>query len=204
MSENFRAGAYLPRGYIHKKESRMPRIKQPAIPSFVLSSFKQFGVKIKHFTSPAAFEKVLLQFITRNNVLHLSTCRNNITRTTPIEYRPDGFTFYMLSEGGSKFNNLKVNKTVSFSIAEPYYPDKDYWGGKGLQAWGKAKVYSRKDNPRRFENALKKMRVYESLKKMGQTKLPANFNIRVIEITPDRMKYRNVREGVYNVTWEKK
>jgi hypothetical protein len=112
-------------------------------------------VRIKRFATPAAFEKVLLQFIHRNNVLHLSTCRNNITRTTPIEYRPDGFTFYILSEGGSKFNNLKVNKTVSFSIAEPYYPDKDYWGAKGLQAWGKAKVYNKKDNPRRFETALR-------------------------------------------------
>jgi hypothetical protein len=182
----------------------MSRIREPKIPSFVQSSFKRSGVKIKRFTSPAAFEKVLMQFIHRNNVLHLSTCRNNVTRTTPIEYRPDGFTFYMLSEGGSKFNNLKVNKTVSFSIAEPYYPDKDYWGAKGLQVWGKAKVYNKKDNPRRFETALKKMRVYESLKKMGLTALPPNFNIRVIEITPDRMKYRNVREGVYNVIWERK
>ncbi len=182
----------------------MSKITAPAIPSFVQSSFKQSGVKIKHFTSPAAFEKVLMQFLTRNNVLHLSTCRNNITRTTPIEYRLDGFTFYLLSEGGSKFNNLKVNKTVSFSIAEPYFPEKDYWGAKGLQAWGKAKVYSKKDNPCRFETALKKMRVYESLKKMGLKQLPAHFNIRVIEITPDRMKYRNVREGVYNVTWQRK
>jgi hypothetical protein len=182
----------------------MPKITQPKTPSFVQASFKKSGVKIKHFTSPAAFEKVLIHFIKRNNVLHLSTCRNNITRTTPIEYRPDGFTFYMLSEGGSKFNNLKVNTTVSFSIAEPYYPDKDYWGARGLQAWGKAKVYNQKDNPRRFETALRKMRVYESLKKMGLKQLPAHFNIRVIEITPDRMKYRNVREGVYNVTWERK
>ncbi len=73
-----------------------------------------------------------------------------------------------------------------------------------MQAWGKAKVYNKKDNPRRFETALRKMRVYESLEKMGQTQLPSHFNIRVIEITPDRMKYRNVREGVYNVIWERK
>ncbi len=182
----------------------MAKIKQPKAPSFVLPVFKQAGVRIKKFESSAAFEKVLMKFLKRNNVLHLSTSRNNIPRTTPIEYRLDGFTFYMLSEGGSKFNNLKVNNTVSFSIAETYHPEKDFWGAKGLQAWGKAKVYSKKSAPGRFENALKKMKVYESLKKMGQNELPPQINFRVIEITPDRMKYGNVREGVYNVTWERK
>ena len=182
----------------------MAKIKQPQVPSFVLPVFKQSGVKIKHFKSPAVFEKVLMKFLKRNNVLHLSTSRNDITRTTPLEYRLDGFTFYILSEGGSKFNNLKVNNTVSFSIAEPYHPEKDFWGAKGLQAWGKAKVYNKKDNPRGFDSALKKMKVYESLKKMGQEELPPQFNFRVIEITPDRMKYGSVREGVYSVTWEKK
>ena len=182
----------------------MSKIKQPKAPSFVLPVFKQAGVKIKKFKSSAVFEKVLMKFLKRNNVLHLSTSRNNIPRTTPLEYRLDGFTFYILSEGGSKFNNLKVNNTVSFSIAETYHPEKDFWGAKGLQAWGKAKVYSNKTDPRRFENALKKMKVYESLKKMGQNELPPQINFRVIEITPDKMKYGNVREGVYNVTWERK
>ncbi len=182
----------------------MAKIKQPKAPSFVLPVFKQAGVKIKKFESSTTFEKVLMKFLKRNNVLHLSTSRNNIPRTTPLEYRLDGFTFYILSEGGSKFNNLKVNNTVSFSIAETYHPEKDFWGAKGLQAWGKAKVYSKKTDPRRFENALKTMKVYESLKKMGQNELPPQINFRVIEITPDRMKYGNVREGVYSVTWERK
>ena len=100
----------------------MAKIKQPNVPSFVLPVFKQSGVKIKTFTSAAAFEKVLLRFLKRNNVLHLSTTKNDVPRTTPLEYRLDGFTFYILSEGGGKFNNLKANKTVSFSIAEPYHP----------------------------------------------------------------------------------
>ena len=125
-------------------------------------------------------------------------------RTTPLEYRHDGLTFYNLSEGGNKFNNHKVNKYVSFSIAVPYFPKKDFWGGKGLQAWGKAKVYSKKTDPRRFNRALKKMKVLESIKKLGVTSLPPQFNYRVIEITPDKMTYGNLREGVYNVTWTKK
>lgn len=108
----------------------MATIKQKKVPAFVLPVFKQSGIKITHFRSAAAFEKVLMHFLKRNNVLHLSTTRSNVPRTTPLEYRLDGFTFYILSEGGGKFNNLKVNSTVSFSIAEPYYPKKDFWGGK--------------------------------------------------------------------------
>jgi len=181
----------------------MAKIKQPKAPSFVLPVFKQSGITIKTFKSAAAFEKVLMKFLKRNNVLHLSTTKNDVPRTTPLEYRLDGFTFYILSEGGGKFNNLKVNKTVSFSIAEPYHPKKDFWGAKGLQVWGTAKVYSQKSDPRRFKNALKKMKVFESLKKMGQKELPPQINFRVIEITPSKMRYGSVREGVFNVTWEK-
>jgi len=170
----------------------------------VLPVLKQSGIKLKDFSSVASFEKVLLKFLKRNNVLHLCTCRNKMPRATPLEFRRDGFTFYILSEGGDKFNNLKVNKNVSFSIAEPYLPEKDFWGAKGLQAWGKAKVYSQKTDPRRFENALKKMKVMESLKRMGVNQLPPQFNYRVIEITPDRMRYGSLREGVFNVTWHRK
>jgi hypothetical protein len=182
----------------------MASIKQLKVPTIVTSVFKQVGIKIKNYKTAAAFEKDVMKFIARNNVLHLSTVRGKMPRTTPLEYRPDGLTFYILSEGGEKFNNLKVNKSVSFSIAEPYAPHKDFWGAKGLQAWGKAKVYSKKTNPRRFEQALRKMKIYESLKKMGRKELPPQFNYRVIEITPDKMRYGNVREGVYNVTWSRK
>jgi len=37
--------------------------------------------------------------------------------------------------------------------------------------------------PKFFDNALKKMKLYESLEKMGQKELPPQINSRVIEIT---------------------
>ena len=94
----------------------MAKIKQLKAPSFALPTFKAAGIKLKDFNSAASFEKVLLRFLKRNNVLHLSTCKNNLPRTTPLEFRRDGFTFYILSEGGDKFNNLKINKNVSFIV----------------------------------------------------------------------------------------
>jgi hypothetical protein len=48
------------------------------------------------------------------------------------------------------------------------------------------------------------MKVYETLKKLGVSELPPQFNFRVIDITPDRMTLSAVREGVYRVTWQRK
>jgi len=182
----------------------MPKLRQPKFPSAFLPLLKKEKIKLKNFKSAKAFEKVLLTFLKEQNVLHLCTCRNNLPRATPLEYRLLGLTFFILSEGGGKFNNLKVNKNVSFSIAAPYDSNKDFWGAKGLQAWGKAKVYSMKTNPRRFKDVLKKIKAYETMKKMGMEELPSQFNYRVIEITPDRINYGNLREGVYHVTWTRK
>ena len=123
----------------------MAKLRQPKFPPALLPLLKKEKIKLKKFTSAKSFEKVLLKFLKEQNVLHLCTCRNNQPRATPLEYRLHGLTFYILSEGGGKFNNLKVNKNVSFSIAAPYDSNKDFWGAKGLQAWGKAKVYSMKD-----------------------------------------------------------
>jgi hypothetical protein len=115
-----------------------------------------------------------------------------------------GLTFFILSEVGGKFINLRSNKNVSFSIAAPYNPKKDFWGSKGVQAWGKALVYSKKTNPKRFEEALQKMGVYETLKSLGLKELPRQFNYQIIEITPDEIRYGNVREGVYKTSWYRK
>ncbi|OGL40553.1 MAG: hypothetical protein A3C43_01450 [Candidatus Schekmanbacteria bacterium RIFCSPHIGHO2_02_FULL_38_11] len=182
----------------------MAKIIQQKLPPSMEASFKKAGIRIKNFKSATEFEKLLKNFLARNNILHLSTCKNNIPRTTPLEYRLDGFTFFILSEGGSKFDNLKINKNVSFSIAEPYHPNEDFFGAKGLQAWGKAKVYSRKENPNEFKKAMQRMKVYSVLKKLGIKELPKEFNYRIIEITPDRMRLGSMREGVFKVIWERK
>jgi len=73
-----------------------------------------------------------------------------------------------------------------------------------LQAWGKSKVYSIKKNPKQFRGALKKMNIKRGNRKLEPEDLPTIFHYRIIEITPDRIKYRNAREGVFNVTWERK
>ena len=182
----------------------MAKISQVPIPKPFIEVFKKAGIKLKNYKSPQAFERDLKKFLKRNHVLHLSTCKNNTARSTPIEYRLSGLTFYLLSEGGAKFENLKNNKKVSFSIAEPYDSEKDYWSYKGLQAWGTAKVHNQKKNPEQFQEALKKMKIGKALKKLGLKELPPNIVYRIIEITPDKIRYGNPQEGAFRVTWQRR
>jgi len=166
--------------------------------------FQQRGIKLKKFNSPAAFEKELKKFITSQHVLHLSTCKESTPRSTALEYRMHGMNFLILSEGGAKFENLKHNKKVSFSIAAPYNSEEDYCGYKGVQAFGTARVYSRKENPKQFTEAFRKMKLGPVMKKLGIKTLSAAFNYRIIEIMPERLKYGNPSEGIYWTHWQRK
>ena len=181
----------------------MPKIKQVPVPAPFDQAFKAAGIKVKNFKTAEGFERVLKKFLKRNHVLHLSTASGSTPRSTPLEYRLHDLTFYILSEGGGKFANLEKNKKVSFSIAEPYDSEIDYWNYKGMQAWGTARVWNQKKHPRQFQEALKNMKIMQVLKKLGMKELPPNIVYRIIEIKPDRIKYGNPREGVFRATWSR-
>jgi len=181
----------------------MSKIKQVPVPAPFAQAFTAAGIKIKNFKTPDGFERVLKKFLKRNHVLHLSTSSGSAPRSTPLEYRLHNLTFYILSEGGGKFANLEKNKKVSFSIAESYDSEVDYWNYKGMQAWGTARVWNQKKHPKQFQEALKNMKIMRVLKKLGMKELPPNIVYRIIEIKPDRIKYGNPREGVFRATWSR-
>ena len=181
----------------------MAKIRQTPLPVPLAFIFKQQGIRLKKFRNAAAFEREFKKFLKTQHVLHLSTCKNNVPRSTALEFRSSGMNFFILSEGGVKFENLKHNKKVSFSIAAPYNSEENYIGYKGVQAFGTAKVYSRKNTPRQFMAAFRKMKVGNVMKKLGMKTLPAEFNYRIIEIIPDRLKYGNPMEGIYWTHWQR-
>ena len=182
----------------------MPKIVHQKVSKPALNAFKHMGIKIKKFKTPASFEKELKKFLKKNHVLHLSTCFNNTPRSTAVEFRLHDLSFFILSEGGGKFANLNKNRKVSFSIAEPYNSLDDYWSYKGVQAWGKAKVYNQKSNSKQFDEAMEKMKVPQLLKKLGVKELPSGHSYRIIEIIPDIIKYGNPKAGVYWTKWYRK
>ena len=182
----------------------MPRIVQQRLSKPAEAAFKRYGINIKGFRSTTSFERELKKFLIRNHVLHLSTCKGDSPRSTPLEYRLDGFNFYVLSGGGAKFTNLERNNRVAFSIAEPYCSEEDFFGYKGLQGWGSARIYHQEKQAEAFRKALKKMKIEKILKGLGVESLPANVVYKIIEIVPDRIRYGNPREGIYWVTWYRK
>ncbi len=97
----------------------MSKIKQDSIPTNVTEVFKKSGLKLKNYRSASSFEKDLIKFIKRNEVLHLCTSKNDAPRSTPVGYMSRGLTFYVLSEGGSKFSNLKKTKRSLFRLQNP-------------------------------------------------------------------------------------
>jgi hypothetical protein len=181
----------------------MPRIVQQKIPRPAVAAYAQSGIKLITIKSPASFEQKLKKFLRKNHVLHLSTCRGNSPRSTPLEFRLSGLTFFILSEGGGKFANLANNRKVAFSIAEPYNSEEDFWGYAGLQAWGTAVIHERSKDPDGFNQALKKMKIAKILRNVGMKSLPSGMNYKIIEIAPDRIRYGNPRQGVYWVTWHR-
>lgn len=171
------------------------------MPDHIRPLLKRAGIKIKKYRSAKSFEKDLQTFLSQNEVLHLCTQKENAIRSTPVGYTSKQLIFYVLSEGGGKFANLKKNKKVAFSIAAPFRVAEDFWGYKGVQGWGQAAVYTRKENPDQFEKSFEMMGLVAGGRKLRARDLSPHFNHKIIEIRPTKIKYTNPREGVLKVTW---
>ena len=181
----------------------MAKIRQAPIPAHIQPALDRSGIIIKKYRSATSFEKDLQKFFKRNEVLHLCTQKKNAVRSTPVGYASKGLTVYVLSEGGGKFANLKENRNVAFSIAEPFKVAEDFWNYKGIQGWGKTRVYSRKEHPSQFKEALDAMNLVVNNRRLRVEDLSDHYNHKIIEITLSKIKYTNPREGVYSVTWMK-
>ncbi|MFC1671314.1 pyridoxamine 5'-phosphate oxidase family protein [Spirochaetota bacterium] len=183
----------------------MATVKVPPVRKELKELLKTKNVEIVEDISTEDFEKELVKYIDEHNVLHLSTCRDNIARSTILEYCNDGLTIYIFSEGGGKIGNIKENNTVSYTIADLYDPIEDFFSAKGLQIWGEASVFKRNDNENKFREIFKHSDYTGNFDRMREQGIdientPTNFN--VITIKPTRMKYLNTRRGFRYVVWE--
>ncbi len=165
--------------------------------------FAKLNITLIESIAEKELENAVIDYLNKHNVLHLSTCRDNEPRSTPLEYFNNGLTVYIFSEGGGKFANLKVNPKVSYSICDPYDPAEDMLGACGLQVWGTASTFKKNDDPARFETIHKYSRNAEALKKHGIDQMAAAVNFNVITIEPLKIRYLDLRRGFRNVSWEK-
>jgi nitroimidazol reductase NimA-like FMN-containing flavoprotein (pyridoxamine 5'-phosphate oxidase superfamily) len=151
--------------------------------------------KVRHLTADELKERIA-KFLREQKICTLATCANNIPRSTPVRYRSQGLTMYILTEGGGKVQNIRENNVVSVSIVG------EYTGFKSvtcLQLWGTAEIIEPRGG-QRYEEAQKIMDL-EERDDLKQIKIK---NIRtemyVIKISPEKARFLSFPEGILNQT----
>jgi hypothetical protein len=179
----------------------MARLIIPKVPAFVRGLCKKGGVLLRTFNSAEEFAREVIKFLDANTILYLSTSKNDVPRCTPVGYFHVGMTVYVLSEGGGKLANLKVNPRISYAIASRIDGRMGILEVRGLQCWGRASVISMREKPEEFAALMNELGILQRLKQRGD-QLPS-FHYRFIKIVPHKIRMLNLREGIYNITWTK-
>jgi nitroimidazol reductase NimA-like FMN-containing flavoprotein (pyridoxamine 5'-phosphate oxidase superfamily) len=96
------------------------------------------------------------------SALVLATCRDNIPRSTPLDFFNEGLTLYIFGEPGGKIGNIRSNPVVSAAIYQQ--PMNHTAEQKSLQLWGKAFLLNRKNNTKEFMEKVEKWGIREVAK----------------------------------------
>jgi nitroimidazol reductase NimA-like FMN-containing flavoprotein (pyridoxamine 5'-phosphate oxidase superfamily) len=148
-----------------------------------MSELKAPDILTKRCTRKLKAEELearILKFLASSRICVLSTCRDNIPRATPIEFRSKGLTLYMAAEPGTKIRNIQMNPWASVGIFSSRSEATDDWHGvEGLQVTGHARLI--KQGEPEF------MEIYRLFGKPEQW--IKGWAGMMLEITPDRMEY---------------
>lgn len=166
-------------------------------------AFAQGGIQLIEDITEDEFLQMAVDFLNSHNVLHLSTCKNNEPRCTPVEYFNKGLTVHMFCEGGGKIANMKANPKVSYSISDPYNPAQDFFGASGMQVWGIATVFKKNDDLDRFKQIVQYSRNMQELGEQGLEEAANTYNFNVVSIEPYKIRRLCYREGFRNIIWKK-
>ena len=84
----------------------------------------------------------------------LATAKDDVPRSTPVDYYSEGLNIWMVTTVGGKVDNIKANPSVSLCI---YTPIGDHSvRNRSLQVWGKAKLLTYESAPREYEERIEK------------------------------------------------
>lgn len=125
-----------------------------------------------------ALLKEIEKFISAHNTCALATGFGEFIRCTPIEYNYYGRTFWILTEGGLKFQGLKDNENVCLAIYNPYT---GFDKLAGLQVTGTATLVEPWSKEYMDTLSVKKIPV-EGLKKLP-------YPLHLLRITPIRFDF---------------
>lgn len=167
------------------------------------AAFEMAGLTMKLSMTEEEFLAMAIEYLSTHNVLHLSTCRDNEPRCTPVEYFNNGLVVYMFCEGGGKIANIKANPKVSYSIADPYNPAEDFFGASGMQVWGTASVFKKNEDVARYRQIRTYSRYLKQLEEQGLGETADSYNFNVVAVEPYKMRRLCYRRGLRNVIWKK-
>lgn len=158
---------------IQPEKKEMEQLDHPAVPEILTK-------RITRQLPSGELEARILDFLASRRMCVLSTCRDDVPRSTPLLYRSVGLNLYMAGEPGMKLGNIKLNPIVSVGIFDPKGEFSDDWHDiTGLQISGHAKLMNRQDSG-----------FYDAFKLFGRPDVWAEhwFGM-MIEVVPDRIEY---------------
>jgi len=171
-------------------------------------SSDMFDMEKGKLTQEELFNEIV-EYITSNNVCTLAFAYDNVPRATPVEYRNDRATIYVVSEGLSyqhyrkgerdkvrewKLMFLERNQRCCIGIASPYFEISTV---RGLQIWGRAQVFHKGDED--WERGCELLKVKRTLADFDHSEIP-DFLV-VIKIIPEMMQYFNMIKGIKRALW---
>jgi general stress protein 26 len=144
-------------------------------------------------------EERIARFLDAGNVCVMATSLNDQPLATPIEYYQKDFIFIITGAATTKVRNLRANPRICIGIYGLFRQRwSDDWDRcQGVQAWGRAEVFTEGDNPQAYAQAMGiyQWRVYRQAFGKPATQPPETT---VIKATVDVIAYRDLgvmREG---------
>lgn len=160
---------------------------------------KLLGRERKHL-SKKELEEEIIDYLSKKHPCALATCgKDGMPRVSIVDYINDGLTIYIMSEGGTKFKNIKDNNHVAIGIGTSAQTLRSV---RGVNIWGTAEVFT--DDTPEFAKGLKLFRpLIEDIEQLkgGPVQLPPGV-MRLIRVSPTKMVYHHFNKGIGNALWE--
>lgn len=161
--------------------------------------FKKLNIERKHLTQEA-LEKEIIDYLGKKHPCSLATCgKDGVPRTSVVDYKNDGLTIFIFSEGGRKFKNIAENNKVAIGIGTSTQTIRSV---RGVNLEGIAHVFT--EETEEFAHAMKLFKpLFEDFEKQigGPVRFPPGM-MRIIRVTPVRMVYYHYNKGIANAQWE--
>jgi len=173
-----------------------PELKKNILDSYI----RGLGLEPAKLTREE-LEKEIINYISKNHICVLCTAnKNGVPRATAVDYHNDGMTLYILTEGGGKIENISENPKVAISI---YSPHKGMRSVMGVNYEGEARIYTLKDK----EKAMKAFSLFKEdmeqfKKEMKGINPPPPDLMKIIKITPKKVRYICFAKGIGDMEWK--